>query len=439
MPLLSAHSPPHVGAGEASGKAIDARPVRRNVPASITEPLEMPQMPGRSYRAIPGPSVMPDAVLRAMHRAAPNIYGAELHDLTISLIEDLKRVARTKANATIYIGNGHAAWEAALANVIAPSEAVLVPATGRFGHGWAEMAEALGAVPQILDFGKHAPVDMARLLTTLRDDKNHRIKAVLATHVDTSTSVRNNIAAMRKALDEARHPALLMVDCIASLACDRFEMDEWGVDVMVAASQKGLMVPPGLGFVFFNDKAASKRAAMARVSRYWDWTPRANPQEFYQYFCGTAPTHHLFGLRAALDLLTDEGLEAVWTRHATLARAIWAAAECWQEGGALRLNLADPTHRSHAVTSLSLPSPLGTRLRNWTEAELGVTLGIGLGMAEPGTDAADGYFRFGHMGHVNGQMIMALLGAVQAGLMALDVPYGDGALDAAARVLAGRV
>ncbi|MFK7940574.1 MAG: alanine--glyoxylate aminotransferase family protein [Roseovarius sp.] len=395
----------------------------------------MSNFPGRSYLAIPGPSVMPDAVLQAMHRPAPNIYAGELPDLTASLIPDLNRVARSSGDVAIYIGNGHAVWEAALANTIAEGETVLVPATGRFGHGWAEMATDLGAVPQVLDFGKQSPVDMDQLEAALRADNTHKIKAVLATHVDTSTSVRNDIAAMRAVLDAVGHPALLMADCIASLACDRFEMDAWGVDVMVAASQKGLMVPPGLGFVFFNERAAAKRAQMPRVSRYWDWVPRANPDIFYQYFCGTAPTHHLYGLRVALDMIHAEGIQAVWTRHQTLAHAIWAAAEIWTQGGALNLNIADRAHRSHAVTSLNLPSPKGTELRNWTETQMGVTLGIGLGMAEPGSYAADGYFRFGHMGHVNGQMIMGLLGTVQAGLCALDIPHGSGALQAAARVM----
>ena len=148
----------------------------------------------------------------------------------------------------------------------------------------------------------------------LAADKSHRIKAVLAVHVDTSSSVRNDIAALRAATDDARHPALLMADCIASLGCDEFEMEAWGVDVAVAACQKGLMVPPGMSFVFFNDKAAGVRAAIPRVSRYWDWEPRANPEEYYQLFCGTAPTHHLYGLRVALDMIHDEGLEQVWAR-----------------------------------------------------------------------------------------------------------------------------
>jgi alanine-glyoxylate transaminase/serine-glyoxylate transaminase/serine-pyruvate transaminase len=395
----------------------------------------MSKTSGRSYLAIPGPSVMPDAVLQAMHRPSPNIYAGELVDLTASLIPDLNRVARNSGNVAIYIGNGHAAWEAALANTLAPEDKVLVPATGRFAHSWAEMATDLGVVPQILEFGKQSPIDLDQVEAALRADTAHTIKAVLATHVDTSTSIRNDIAGLRAVLDAVSHPALLMVDCIASLACDTFEMDAWGVDVMVAASQKGLMVPAGLGFVFFNATAAERRATLPRVSRYWDWAPRANPEIFYQYFCGTAPTHHLYGLRVALDMIHAEGMEAIWKRHATLAQAIWAAAEVWQEGGALKLNVADRAYRSHAVTSLNLPSPRGTDLRNWTEAQMGVTLGIGLGMAEPGSYAADGYFRFGHMGHVNGQMIMGLLGTVEAGLRALDIPHGSGALAAAAGVM----
>lgn len=391
---------------------------------------------GRPYLAIPGPSVMPDAVLRAMHRAAPNIYEGELIELTASLIPDLRRVARTEHHAAIYIGNGHAAWEAALANVISPGDTVLGLATGRFGHGWGEMARGIGAEVQMLDFGKSAPVDMARLEEVLRADTAHRIKAVLATHVDTSSSIRNDLAAMRAVLDAVDHPALLMADCIASLACDRFEMDAWGVDVMVTGSQKGLMVPPGLGFVFFNDKAAVRRAAMSRVSRYWDWAPRSAPEAFYQYFGGTAPTHHLYGLRAALDMIHAEGMEAVWARHDALARAIWAAADIWAQGGALRLNVADPAHRSRAVTSLSLPAPLATRLREWVQERAGVTLGIGLGMAEPGEDAWHGFFRMGHMGHVNAHMVLGMLGAVQAGMAALDIPHGRGAVEAAAEVIA---
>ncbi|MEP1352447.1 MAG: aminotransferase class V-fold PLP-dependent enzyme [Tateyamaria sp.] len=391
---------------------------------------------GRDYLAIPGPSVMPDAVLRAMHRGAPNIYAGELIDIAASLVPDLKRVARTSGDVAMYIGNGHAVWEAALANTIAPGETVLVPATGRFGHGWADIALGLGAEVETLDFGKRAPMDMDRIAETLRADVGHKIKAVLAVHVDTSTSIRNDISALRATLDAVGHPALLMADCMASLGCDRFEMDAWGVDVMVAGCQKGLMVPPGMAFVFFNAKAAAARAAMPRVSRYWDWTPRANPVEFFMYWNGTAPTHHLYGLRTALDMLHAEGIEAVWARHARLARAIWAACEVWAQGGPLELNVADTQNRSCAVTALRLEAPNGTALRDWVEHNIGLTLGIGLGMAPPGDPSWHGFFRLGHMGHINGHMIMGLLGGIESGLIALDIPRGSGALEAAAGVIA---
>lgn len=391
---------------------------------------------GRPYRAIPGPSVVPDAVLRAMHRAAPNIYEGEIVDLTAGLIPDLKRVARTEGNVAIYIANGHGAWEAALANTVAPGERVLVVATGRFGHGWAEVAQARGLEVELIDCGTRTPADPARVEAALRADTERRIKAVLATHVDTASSLRNDIAGLRRAIDAAGHPALLMADCIASLGCDRFEMDAWGADVAVAASQKGLMLPPGLGFVFFNDRAADARARLSVVSKYWDWGPRAAPERFYQYFGGTAPTHHLYGLRAALDIIHAEGVEAVWDRHERMARAIWAACEAWGQGGALRLNIADPAHRSRAVTALALNPPDATRLRGWMEQHTGVTLGIGLGMESAADPGADGAFRIGHMGHLNAHMVLGVLGAMEAGMQALDIAHGTGALAAAARVVA---
>ncbi len=233
---------------------------------------------GRSYLAIPGPSIMPDAVLSAMHRAAPNIYEGELVELMPALAADLKRVARTDRHVAMYISNGHGAWEATLSNVIAPGDRVLVLATGRFGHGWAEMATGLGAEVEILDFGRNAPIDLAQVAERLKADTGHQIKALMAVHVDTSSSVRNDVPGLRRLLDEAGHPALLMADCIASLGCERFEMDAWGVDVMVTASQKGLMVPPGMAFVFFNDRAEEARARLPRVIRYWDWSPRAHAE-----------------------------------------------------------------------------------------------------------------------------------------------------------------
>ncbi|WP_417725396.1 pyridoxal-phosphate-dependent aminotransferase family protein [Salipiger sp.] len=392
---------------------------------------------GRPYLAIPGPSVMPEEVLRAMHRSSPNIYEGALVDMVRGMVPDLKYVAQTEGRVAIYICNGHGAWEAALANVVGEGDTVLVPATGRFGFGWADMANGLGVETQIIDFGLKTPLDPDRVAEALRADTDRRIKAVLATHVDTATSLRNDLAALRRAMDETGHPALLMADCVASLGCEEFRMDAWGVDVMVTGSQKGLMVPPGLGFVFFNDRAAARRAEMKRVSRYWDWVPRSEPEFFYQFFGGTAPTHHLYGLRAALDLIREEGLDAIWSRHARLARAIWAAADVWGSAGPLTLNIADPAVRSHAVTALRLGAPHGARLREWTANSAGVTLGIGLGMSEPDDPSGTGFFRFGHMGHVNAHMILGLLGVVEAGLQALDVPHGRGGVAAAAEIIGG--
>jgi len=401
----------------------------------MTNKLTLAQ--GRDYLAIPGPSVVPDAVLQAMHRASPNIYSGALVDMTHAIIPDLKRVARTCHNVAIYMCNGHGTWEAALSNVIGPGDKVLIPATGSFGIGWGEMAGALGAKVDVIDFGKSAPMGMGRVAEALKADKGHEIKAVLAVHVDTSSSIRNDIAVLRAVMDEAGHPALLMADCIASMGCDEFRMDDWGVDVAVTASQKGLMLPPGLGFVFYNNKAAEVRAAMPRVSRYWDWQSRTEPEVFYQYFCGTAPTHLLYGLRVALDMIHDEGLAHVWARHERLAQAVWAACDVWGQGGPLSLNVADRAHRSHAVTAINIDPPLATALREWTETNLGLTLGISLGMAAPGDPAWHGHFRLGHMGHVNGHMILGLLGGIEAGLTALDIPHGAGALEAAAAVIAG--
>ena len=391
---------------------------------------------GRSYLAIPGPSVVPDQVLQAMHCASPNIYEGALVAMTDGMIPDLRAVARTSGHAAIYIGNGHAAWEAALSNVLAPGDEVLVPVTGRFGWGWAEMAEGIGAKVVALEAALGAPMDPAQIEAALRADTEGKIKAVMAVHVDTSTSVRSDIAAVRRAIDAAGHSALLMVDCIASMGCDVFEMDAWGVDVAVTAGQKGLMLPPGLAFVFFNDRAAAVRAAMPRVSRYWDWVPRANPKMFFEYFAGTAPTQHLYGLRASLDMLHSEGMEQVWTRHAALAEAIWAACDAWGAGGAPSLTVPNAADRSHAVTAVRIGAPHGTRLRKWVEANTGITLGIGLGMSEPDDPKGDGFFRIGHMGHVNAQMVMATLGSMQAAFVALDIPHGPGALDAAAQVIA---
>jgi alanine-glyoxylate transaminase/serine-glyoxylate transaminase/serine-pyruvate transaminase len=392
---------------------------------------------GRPYLAIPGPSVIPDRVLRAMHRGSPNIYEGPLIELAAGLFPDLCRLAGTTGHVAMYIGNGHAAWEAANANLFSKGEKALVLAVGQFGLSWANSARAMGVDVEVLDFGKSTPVDMARVEIALRADTAHRIKAVMTTHVDTASSIKTDIATLRAAITAAGHPALLAVDCIASLGCDAFHMDAWGVDVMVAACQKGLMTPPGMSFVWFSEAARQRCLASDLATPYWAWGPRAAAQEFWQIWDGTAPTAHLFGLREALDMIAEEGLENVWHRHRTLAGAVWAAFDAWGAGNPeIAMNVADPNHRGCAVTAARLGAPHATRLRNWCETKAGVTLGIGLGMA-PSTDPAyHGFLRVGHMGHVNAHMTLGALAVMEAGLTALDIPHGAGALDAAASVIA---
>jgi alanine-glyoxylate transaminase / serine-glyoxylate transaminase / serine-pyruvate transaminase len=393
---------------------------------------------GRPYLAIPGPSVIPDRVLRAMHRGSPNIYGGPLLELVAGLWPDLRQLAGTVGHVAMYIGNGHAAWEAANANIFSRGEKALVLAMGQFGLSWAGSARAMGIEVEVLDFGKSSPADPDRIEAVLRADAGHRIKAVLTTHVDTASSIKTDIPVLRQAMDAAGHPALLAVDCIASLGCDEFRMDDWGVDVMVAACQKGLMTPPGLAFVWFSEAARLRCGRTDLATPYWAWGPRVEPDEFWQYWDGTAPTSHLYGLREAIDMIREEGLSRVWQRHRVLAGAIWAAFDAWGAGNpAIAMNVADPAHRGWSVTAARLGSPHATRLRDWCETKAGVTLGIGLGMA-PSTDPAfHGFLRLGHMGHVNAHMTLGALAVMEAGLTALEIPHGPGAIEAAARVVAG--
>lgn len=391
---------------------------------------------GRPYLAIPGPSVMPDRVLAAMHRPSPNIYEGEMIDLSASLWADLRAVAGTTAHIAAYIGNGHAAWEAANSNLFSRGDHALVLATGQFGMSWAASARAMGVDVEVMDFGKSSPVDMDRVSDRLRADTAGKIRAVLTTHVDTASSIRTDIAALRAAM--GGHPALLAVDCIASMGCDAYHMDAWGVDVTVAASQKGLMTPPGLGFVWFSERAAMLRGDLK--TPYWDWTARTAGAEFWQYWCGTVPTHHLFALREALNMIAEEGLPNIWARHASLARAVWAAFDVWGQGNPLiAMNVADPANRSHAVTAARLGAPHATRLRQWVEQNAGVTLGIGLGMAPSDDPAYHGFLRVGHMGHVNAHMVLGALSVMQAGMTAIKIPHDAGGIAAACQVVSDAI
>ena len=378
---------------------------------------------------------MPDRVLQAMHQAAPNIYEGALHEMVDGIIPDLKKVAKTSEEVAIYIANGHGTWEAALTNTLSRGDRVLALATGRFVVFWAIMAERLGIDVDLIDFGKSSSIDLNQVEEKLNADHEKSYQAVLVVQTDTASSVRNDIEALSECIRSTGHPAFLMVDCMASLACDRFEMDAWRVDLMVAGSQKGLMTPPGLGFMFFNHRVIEARKRADLVTPYWDFLPRINPEVFYEYFYGTAPTHHLFGLREALNMIFEEGLDQIWARHAKLSQAIWSAFESWGEGSSIPLNIKELQQRSHSVTSASMDPPHATELRRWTEHKAGVTLGIGLGMADPSDPAYHGFFRVAHMGHVNAHMTLGMLSVIDAGLKALNIPHGEGALEAASRIV----
>ena len=391
---------------------------------------------GRPYLAIPGPSVLPDRILAAMQRPSPNIYAGALIDMVAGLWPDLRALAQTEGHVASYICNGHGAWEAVNSNLFSRGDKALVLATGVFGHGWANTARGLGVDVQVLEFGGASGADPAVVEQALRADP--AIRAVLMTHVDTASSVKSDVQAVRAAMDAAGHSALLAVDCVASLGCDAFCMDAWGVDVMLGASQKGLMCPPGMAFVWFNEHARTRCSTSGLRTPYCDWTLRANPQEFWHYWFGTAPTAHLYALRESLTMiLYEEGLPQVWARHATLARSIWAAFDAWGQGHAgIRLNVPNAAHRGHSVTAAHFSAPDATRLRQWCETNAGVTLGIGLGMSTPQDPDAAGSLRIASMGHVNAHMTLGALAVMQAGLTALRIPHGQGALDAATSMIA---
>lgn len=388
---------------------------------------------GRPQVSIPGPSIIPDRVLNAMHRPSPNIYEGALVDMVDTLFPDLKTVAQTNHQVAIYIANGHGAWEAALKNTLKAGDKVLILGTGKFPITWGEMARSHGIETQILEFGMQNDADPNALTDALKQDINNEIKAVLAVQTDTASSVKNDIAALRRAIDDAKHDALFMVDCIACLGCDEYHMDAWGADVTIAACQKGLMTPAGIAFVYFNDKASQARKRV-QPGEYWDWVLRTESDMFYRKFDGTSPTHHLYGLREALDILVhEETIEAAWKRHTTFSNCVWAAIDHWGEGGDLKLNISDKSKRSTAVTTLSTARDDATKIRQWCEEKAGLTLGIALGFEG---DAFNSHLRIGHMGHLNPPMVLGALATIETAMKALKIPHGEGALSAASDILA---
>ena len=275
---------------------------------------------GREFLHIPGPTTIPDAVLAAMHRPAIDIYSGDMLGLTHSLHDDLPKVFRTAGRVYIYAANGHGGWEAALSNVLSRGDTVLVLESGIFAAGWGEMAQMMGVKVESLKGDPRRAVNPDAVRQRLEADASHEIKAVLVVQIDTASGVANDLPAIRAAMDAARHPALLMVDAVASLGCMPFEMDAWRIDVTMSGSQKGLMTPPGLAFVAANERAHAAHQKADLRTRYWDWTFRQG-QAHYQKYGGTPPQHLLFGLRKALDLLLAEGLEHAARRHALLAEA----------------------------------------------------------------------------------------------------------------------
>ena len=387
---------------------------------------------GREFLSIPGPTNIPDAVLAAMHRPAVDIYSGPLLAITESLHADLSKIFRTAGRSYIYIANGHGAWEAALTNVLSRGDKVLVLESGRFALGWGEAAKMLGCEVEILAGDFRRAVRPEAVEARLKAD-NGSIKAILVTQIDTASGVVNDIAAIGQAIRAAGHGALLMVDAVASLACMPFEMDAWGVDVVMSGSQKGLMTPPGLGLVAAGPRARDAHKSANLRSPYWDWTLR-DGQQHYQKYAGTPPEHLLFALRAALDMLFAEGLEAVFQRHRLLAEATRRAVGEWALGQAIGFNVAEASERSDTVTTvITRNGDSAQPLVDYCREKCGVVLGRALGQSE-----GKG-FRIAHMGHVNAPMVLGTLSVVEMALGALGLPHGKGGVSAAVEFLAKSV
>jgi alanine-glyoxylate transaminase/serine-glyoxylate transaminase/serine-pyruvate transaminase len=379
---------------------------------------------GREFLAIPGPTTVPDEVLRAMHRPAVDIYSGPLLELTDSLLRDVARVFKTKGRAYIYISNGHGAWEASLTNVLSKGDKILVLESGRFAIGWGDSARRMGVEVEVLKGDMRRAVRPAEVEARLKADKDHTIKAVLVAQIDTASGVVNDIAAIGQAIRAAGHDALLMVDAVASLGCMKFDMDEWGVDVAMSGSQKGLMAPPGLGFVAANDRAREIHKKAGLRTPYWDWTDREGDQH-YQKYAGTPPEHLLFGLRQALDLLFEEGLENAFRRHQLLAEAVRRAIAVWAEGQVIGFNVIEPSERCDTVTPVLTNNHDPDALRAYCNEKCGVVLGHGIG------ELSGKAFRVAHMGHVNAPMILGTLSVIEMALAALHIPHGKGGTQAA--------
>lgn len=385
---------------------------------------------GLEILAMPGPTNVPEAVLSAMHRPAIDIYAGELLAITDRCLGRLQTVFSTRHRTYINISNGHGGWESALTNTLSAGDEVLVLESGVFAYAWGVAAEKLGLRAHTVPGDIRRPVDPAAVEAALRTPELAGVKAILVVQIDTATGVVNDIPAIRKAIDSVGHGALLMVDTIASLATMPFEMDRWGVDVAVAGSQKGLMLPPGLSFVAAGPRATEAHQRAGLRTSYWDWTGREG-EEHYQKYCGTPPEHLLFGLDKALDmLLVEETLPAAIRRHALLADAVRAAVSVWREGQVIDFNVIDEAARSNSVTTVLVTEDLNPEsIRDFCLRICGVTIGQGIGMLQGKA------FRIAHMGYANAPMVLGTLGSIDLALKTLDIPHGSGALEAANRAL----
>lgn len=383
---------------------------------------------GREVAAIPGPSIMPDQVLAAFSEPMPDLYEGPFVELSDRVRSRIPEIARTSGEGFIVIGNGHAAWQMATSNTLAAGDKVLVLESGRFATVWGEYTSVSDVEIVTLPGDDRLAVDPQAVADRLAADTGEEIKAVLIAHVDTATSVRNDIPAIRAAIDSAGHPALLMVDCIASMACEPFLMDEWGVDIAVAASQKGLMVPPGISFVWANDKAFAAHDRADRRVGYFDWGRRRQFDLQYFYYAGTPPIPHIRALNVALEMIDDEGgLEAVWCRHQVMGDAVRAAVSAWSSPGKIDFNITDPAARSNCVTTVRTGAIDPDRLRHASIAKTGLTLGFGL--------AEIGGFRIAHMGHLNPPMLLGTLATIESVLIAIGEPPPESGIAAAAEVI----
>ena len=384
---------------------------------------------GREILALPGPTNMPDEVLQAMHRPALDIYSREMIDLSDGLHRDLTQSVRDEEQILhLHLQRPRRLGRRAHQRAVARRQGAGAgerPFRGRLGHA----AKLMGAEVEILKGDWRRAVRADEVEARLRKDKAHEIKAILVAQVDTASGVYNDIEAIGKAIRATGHPALYMVDAVASLGCMPFEMDKWGIDVAMSGSQKGLMTPPGLGFVAASDRAYAVHKNANMRMPYWDWTEREGT-EHYRRYAGTAPVHLLFALRKAVDMLLEEGLEHVFLRHRLLAESVRRAVGVWAEGQVLGFNIDEASERSDTVTTVTVAAGHDPqKLQRYCTDKCGVVLGTGIG------DLQGKAFRIAHMGHINAAMILGTLGVVEVGLNALNMPHGKGGMEAAVSYL----